>query len=383
MTREEQYKILHNTYGETLPELGEEYINGSAVFDEIADNHVLTPYLLRELFTPEEMRIVNTLPATAEEAAAKLGLDVEYVRTILDKINAEGKLVDDDSDPKLYGVYRRAVTFRDSIVAAGMRGDMSYVNNRKAFTLMENWIRFSSDTKMPLEDILEMRVIPKWNSIKDLPGVMRCENMLEIIEDNLKKGTIIANLCGCRAVKSYIDIGGYSPDNCKVFHENEDNSDGHCLMFEEFAAHMIKKYPAGQNIPNREQAMKVFREVEESTAIYSGAKTRQIANVCTCCDCCCTVQQHIRDGLTDVLRPSRFRPECNGDKCIGCQICLSRCYYDAIHLTDNGVEINPDKCKGCGNCVVTCPTKALKMKTVHGPEWIPDEIYVNDFEYNG
>lgn len=383
MTREEQIKILKETYGDKLPELPEAYKKGSGVFDEIADNHELTPYLLYELFTPEEMEIVNTLPATAAQAAEKLGWDKDKVESLLDKINAEGKLVDDGGDPKIYGVYRRAVTFRDSIVGAGLRGDMSYVDNRKAFTLMENWIRFTPDTKIPLENILEMRVIPKWTSIKDIPGVMHCENMKEIIEENLKKGTIIANQCGCRAVKSYIDEGKYSPDHCKVFHEHEDNSDGHCLMFEEFAAHMIKKYPQGQNIPDREQAMKVFQEVEESTAIYSGAKTRQIANVCTCCSCCCTVQRHIQDGLTEVLRPSRFRPECNHDKCVGCEICLSRCYYDAIRMTDEGITVDPDKCKGCGNCVVTCPTKALKMKIVHDPSWIPDEIYVNDFEYNG
>ena len=383
MTREEQIQILHETYGEHLPNLPSAYISGATVFDEISDNYELTPFLLYELFTPQEMEIVNELPATADQVAERLKLDKCLVSEILDRINEQGKLVDDGGEPKIYGVYRRAVTFRDSIVGAGMRGDMSYVKNRRAYILMENWIRFSPGSKIPLSDILEMRVIPKWTSIKDIPGVMRCENMLEIIEDNLKKGTIIANQCGCRAVKSYIDEGKYSPDHCNVFHEHEDNTDGHCLMFEEFAAHMIKKYPKGQNIPTREQAMRVFKEVEESTAIYSGAKTRQIANVCTCCSCCCTVQRHIKDGLTEVLKPSRFRPECKADKCISCGTCLERCYYDAIRLEEDGVKINEKLCKGCGNCVVICPASALKMKIVHGPEWIPDEVYINDFEYNG
>lgn len=382
MTREEQMNVLNQAYGNVLPELDPIYYEGAGVFDEIVDNHIITPYLLRELFSLEEMKIVNALPGTAAQVAEKLGMDPAHVEAVLDKINMEGKLVDDDGQPKVYGVFRRAVTFRDSIVGAGMRGDMSYKKDRTAYLLMENWIRFDPDTKFPLDVILEMRVIPKWNSIKDIPGVMHCENMKEIIEDNLRKGTIIVNQCGCRVVKSYIDEGEYYPDHCTVFTEH-DNSDGHCLMFEEFAEHMIKKFPEGQCIPDREHAMKAFEEIEESTAIYSGAKTRQIANVCTCCTCCCTVQRHIKDGLTGVLKESRFRPECNHNKCVGCQICTTRCYYDAIKMTDNGIAVDPSLCKGCGNCVVKCPTGALKMKIVHTPDWIPDEVYVNDFEYNG
>ena len=262
-----------------------------------------------------------------------------------------------------------------------MRGEFSFKENRNAYALMEDWIRFDPSTSLPMEDILEMRVIPKWNSIKDIPGVMRCENMKEIIEENLKKGTMIANQCGCRVVKSYIDEGEYSPEHCEVFTEH-DNTDGHCFMFEEFAEFMIKNYPSGQNKPTYEEAMKLFDDVEQSTAIYSGAKTRQIANVCTCCSCCCTVQRHERDGL-NVLKPSRFRPECSHDKCINCKLCISRCYYGAIKLVDGKIEIDEELCKGCGSCVVKCPVKALKMKIVHDPDWIPDEVYINDFEYNG
>lgn len=381
MTDRDQYGLLHEIYGETLPKLQSVYTEGCAPFDRIVDNHILTPYLLAELFSPEEMRYVNALPGTASQIASKMGIAEEQAKNMLEKISSSGRIVDDGKDDKKYGIYQRAVTFRDGIVAAGMRSDLSFVENRNAYALMENWIRFDPNTKMPIEDILEMRVIPKWNSIKDIPGVMRCENMKEIIEDNLKKGTMIANQCGCRIVRSYIDIGEYSPEHCKVFTEH-DNTDGHCLMFEEFAEFMIKNYPAGQNIPTYEQAMKLFDDVENSTAIYSGAKTRQIANVCTCCSCCCTVQRHEQDGL-HVLKPSRFRPECDTDECVGCLTCESRCYYDAIKMIDGSITVDPDLCKGCGNCVVTCPTQALHMQIVHGPEWIVDEIYTNDFAYNG
>mgnify|MGYP007081670569 CR=1 FL=1 len=35
------------------------------------------------------------------------------------------------------------------------------------------------------------RVIPKWESIKDLPGVMYCENMKEILERNVRAGNAV------------------------------------------------------------------------------------------------------------------------------------------------------------------------------------------------
>ncbi len=381
MTQKEQMEILHTVYGENLPELASIYKEGAAVFDEIADNHEITPYLLQELFTPYEMRFVNVLPGKAKEVAEKLSVSTQEAHETLERLSGTGRLVDDGKEDKTYGTFRRAVTFRDALIGAGMRGLFSFGEHRNAYALMEDWIRFSPSTSFPLAEILEMRIIPKWNSIKDIPGVMYCENMKEIIEENLKKGSMAAVQCGCRAVKSYIDEGKYSPEHCEVFSEH-DNTDGHCFVFEEFAQFMLKSYSSSQDKMTHERAMKLFDEAEQSTAIYSGAKTRQIANICTCCSCCCTVQRHERDGL-NVLKPSRFRPECFHDKCVKCKLCISRCYYDAISLVDGKIEIDADLCKGCGNCVVKCPVKALNMKIVHDPDWIPDEVYVNDFIYNG
>ena len=62
---------------------------------------------------------------------------------------------------------------------------------------------------------------------------------------------------------------------------------------------------------------------------------------------------------------------------MGCETCVGRCNYEAIHIEDGRAVVREDLCKGCGNCVVTCPTNALKMKIVHDPDWIPDVPYVD------
>ena len=48
------------------------------------------------------------------------------------------------------------------------------------------------------------------------------------------------------------------------------------------------------------------------------------------------------------------------DKCVGCQVCISVCPYNAIDLNERGhAEVNPALCKGCGTCTSTCTSGAI------------------------
>ncbi len=51
------------------------------------------------------------------------------------------------------------------------------------------------------------------------------------------------------------------------------------------------------------------------------------------------------------------------DKCVGCQVCISVCPYNAVSLNDRGrAEVNPALCKGCGTCTSTCVSGAISSQ---------------------
>ena len=55
----------------------------------------------------------------------------------------------------------------------------------------------------------------------------------------------------------------------------------------------------------------------------------------------------------------------NSDKCTSCEICVSRCPYNAASVDKENktpAYINPVLCKGCGTCAATCPVGAIGVK---------------------
>ncbi|MEL7648093.1 MAG: DUF362 domain-containing protein [Sedimentibacter sp.] len=55
---------------------------------------------------------------------------------------------------------------------------------------------------------------------------------------------------------------------------------------------------------------------------------------------------------------SDISPVVNGGKCISCSICVKKCNYGAISISDAAV-IDGNKCVGCAGCIAVCPKGAI------------------------
>ena len=54
----------------------------------------------------------------------------------------------------------------------------------------------------------------------------------------------------------------------------------------------------------------------------------------------------------------------DGEKCIGCGMCLLVCPHAVLSLTNGKVDVvNRDACMECGACAQNCPVNALSVRS--------------------
>ena len=54
----------------------------------------------------------------------------------------------------------------------------------------------------------------------------------------------------------------------------------------------------------------------------------------------------------------------DGEKCVGCGMCLLVCPHEVFHQNNGSVRIqNRDACMECGACLKNCPTGAIDVQT--------------------
>ncbi|NTW37601.1 MAG: FAD-dependent oxidoreductase, partial [Syntrophobacteraceae bacterium] len=107
--------------------------------------------------------------------------------------------------------------------------------------------------------------------------------------------------------------------------------------------------------PEKRMHFKLFEKGFTLTEAVEEAKRCLTCGPCVSCKACLSVG--IQDNLSVV--------EVNPDRCSGCGICVSVCYYSAAQskeVEDKRVSFTDMfRCKSCGMCVVACPSKARRL----------------------
>jgi NAD-dependent dihydropyrimidine dehydrogenase PreA subunit len=354
------------------------------IYEELAERFMgadryYVPRIVKALVSLEAAGMMRELPSPVEEIARKLNLAAEKVQTALDDCVKKGICV-----RKPNGEIMQSMT-------VVMIGDLGSINPHVAHLFPEEYFELTAGLMQDKKNLAAMaelekaqmegmnegrplhRVVPKWRSIKNVPGVMPSENMRELLKPY--DGRLSATQCACRRLMN--------ERGCAV-NDGTHPDEGLCIRFGSAADYLV-----GEGVGNylsSDAVLKNLDRLDISPAYHMIDNVRDTKFVCNCCSCCCCVlKPRVIEGvrLKDHLSPSRFLCEVSKKKCKGCGICITKCPFEAIATKGNGkgAVVDAEKCMGCGNCVINCPEKAMKMKIVRPPEHIPEiGVYTtNDF----
>lgn len=328
---------------------------------------------LEETLNPTEAKLVETLPGTVAEVAAKTSVPESEAKKVLDELYFRGMVVPTDSldSRNAYRFHGRAVDVMDSVfINPRLDPNQGQTFGRKwqGFWKNEGELSFAAwlGGKEP-----RARIVPAYGAIKDLIGILPQENFHELLKT---QELISVQRCACRM---RADLSG---DKCTHTRETETN---HCLSFGPSAELFIHQ-GVGKRLTLSE-AITLSEVIEKEGLVHrwvfrADASPSGMQHSGQCCTDCRIFQALVRGGLdfTSEWQKSRYEAYVTDlDACDGCQICVERCHFDAIQMDKIPgskrlkAAVDPEKCMGCGVCVIGCGQEAIKMQVVRPPEWIP------------
>ena len=323
--------------------------------------------ILEYLMTPEEAKVAAALPGSIDEIAGKLSMDKSRIREVLESLFRKGVAIPRDfKERSYYRLARNIVQLHDATLASRHMRDPEYARLWKEFGEKEAHKvvgEFFAATGIKFG-----RVVPAYNAIKDLPGVLPCENIVEMLKSQ-KKIAVVP--CSCR------NVTRFAGDGCRYTKELvEDEKTWKCVQVGRGAEYVIER---GSGIElSVDEAIELIERMEKDGLIHTWPNTAKIVDRtvtvnCNCCSDCCEnflASKYSGVPISAFLEKSRYVAYVDKDLCSACGVCVQRCHFNAITLGEYAV-VNEDKCFGCGACVVGCGQGAIKMKAVRGPEHIP------------
>jgi len=322
------------------------------------------PHMLARLATLEQAKILNMIESPIEEITEKLSLDKETVENHLQVMSEKGLAHKGRTGWHLIRSWRGA---RDTVASSNSKYDDDlFFDLTSAKEAQQREDMVNQVVSGELSQVRQaMRVVPRWQTIKDIPGILPCEDVKGILE----AATLIAVVhCPCKNIERHRDCRDEVPvETCIVFGRNAEYN------LERGAAREL----------SYDEAIELIDSFGDHQLVHTtGNRNTMPTLLCNCHNCCCGA--FIRNSLAReklnqyAIVKSRFIAEDNPEECRGCKTCVdTRCPVGAISMKyypEYDKELaytDPEECIGCGLCVLTCPAEARKMKLVRPPEHIP------------
>lgn len=176
-----------------------------------------------------------------------------------------------------------------------------------------------------------------------------------------------------RAIDGPIAVGDC---RCRVAKKTCDHPLLTDIVFRTGAEAWLWAFPDNYRVIEKEEAVRIVEDCAEQgmfQMVFIHCSTARHANeyvICNCCPCGCKV--HLLNRTVGQkyfpLPDGGFRSRVDLEKCDLCGECVDKCPFQAISLTDKGIEIAD--CFGCGLCERVCPKGAFLVRRVNpGPPW--------------
>lgn len=311
------------------------------------------PRLFQMLTNEDEARVVLAAspPASAVELAEKTGLLAEDVEKMIDPLFSKGLMyksskTDANGKTRYYRV-RALLQFHDSSV---LSPDVD-----QAF--LDLWREYHENEYPAYHRRIEsnlqqssMRVVPVNITLQPETRVAPFEDVKQIVAEARNLAVV---RCPCRLV-----AGAACGKPLEV-----------CIQVDKAADYTLER-GSGKSL-SKEEAIDILKYCEEEGLVHMVGNQRGLGHIiCNCCDDCCIAWPSPRTSEINFAAPSRYTAVIDRETCTDCEVCLDRCYFDAMAMEDI-TKIFEDKCVGCGLCAVVCPYESISLKETRAEAFVP------------
>jgi Pyruvate/2-oxoacid:ferredoxin oxidoreductase delta subunit len=317
-----------------------------------AGDSEIIPRIFEALTDEAEARLLLAAspPGTLEEIADRSGLDAADVESRIDPLFRKGLLFKSrKADGIRYYRVRNVLQFHDA-TAVTLDPPREAMDLWKQYMNTE-WTEYARRLDGVLPDSV-LRVIPVNVSIDINDQVLAFEDVSELVHGARR---LAVTRCSCRA------IDGACGQPLDV-----------CLQVDRAADYAIER-GTGREL-TKEETLQILQDCEYDGLVHVAQNRRGVGHViCNCCSDCCLNWTSIRHGTGKFIAPSRFRAFVQAADCNGCELCVDRCFFEALSMgeEDHLAAIDGKKCMGCGVCQVICPTEAIHLEEARPEAFVP------------